>query len=73
MCDGVEQMPRVLRLIGYWDGPEATGGLPDVCDFVSIGVNPDETRTIAEYLRAGAVHAVAGRHISVPIVRFAQR
>lgn len=52
-------MHRVLRLIGYWDGPEATDGLPDVCDFVSADVDPDETRTVAAYLRAGAVYAVA--------------
>ncbi|GIF09927.1 hypothetical protein Asi03nite_74650 [Actinoplanes siamensis] len=45
--------------MGYWDGPEAAGGLPDVCDFVSTDENPDEARAVAAYLRAGAVFAVA--------------
>jgi hypothetical protein len=57
--DGIKQMPRVLRLIGYWDGPETAEGLPDVCDFVSTDVDPDEKRAVAAYLRAGAVLAVA--------------
>lgn len=52
-------MPRILRLIGYWDGPDATGGLPDVCDFVSTDGDSGDTLAVAEYLRSGAVYAVA--------------
>ena len=28
-------MTKAVRLIGYWDGPEAVDGWPDVCAFVT--------------------------------------
>ena len=45
-------MTRVLRLIGYWDGPQATGGWPDVCDFVTP-IDGVVSRRVASYLRSG--------------------
>lgn len=47
-------MTRDLRLIGWWDGPEAGDGWPDVCGFVSDGPPDEQT---AAYLRSGSVWA----------------
>lgn len=49
---------RILRLIGYWDGPAEPDGWPDVCRFVAA-VDPTVQRTVADYLRSGTVLAVA--------------
>ncbi|WP_433788825.1 hypothetical protein [Actinoplanes sp. CA-252034] len=51
-------MTRMLRGIGYWDGPQAPDGWPDVCAF-AVG-EPDER--VAAYLRSGTPFmAMAGR------------
>lgn len=52
-------MTRVLRLIGYWDGPAVPQGLPDVCDFVSAEADITMQRSVAAYLRAGTVFVAA--------------
>jgi hypothetical protein len=52
-------MTRVLRLIGYWDGPAAPDGLPDVCEFVDPTADPGVQRSVAAYLRSGTVRAAA--------------
>ncbi|GAA3228724.1 hypothetical protein GCM10010532_062850 [Dactylosporangium siamense] len=49
----------VLKVIGYWDGPAAPAGLPDVCGFVATDADPAVQRTVAAYLRSGTVLAVA--------------
>ncbi|WP_327011281.1 hypothetical protein OHA72_30780 [Dactylosporangium sp. NBC_01737] len=49
----------VLRMIGYWDGPAAPDGLPDVCGSVTPGADPAVQRSVAAYLRSGTVLAVA--------------
>ena len=57
-------MTRTLRLIGYWDGPAAPKGLPDVCDFVCLDADVTMQRAVAAYLRSGTVF-VAGAGVSV--------
>ena len=47
-------------MIGYWDGPAAPGGLPDVCGFVDASDGDDASRrAVVAYLRAGTVFVVA--------------
>ncbi|MEU8285341.1 hypothetical protein AB0C01_13470 [Micromonospora sp. NPDC048905] len=54
-------MTKVLRLIGYWDGPAVSETLPDVCDFVTADANVTLRRAVAAYLRSGTVFtATAG-------------
>jgi hypothetical protein len=53
-------MPRVVRLIGYWDGPTVPAGLPDVCDFVSPGSDADARRAVSAYLGSGTVFVATG-------------
>jgi hypothetical protein len=52
-------MTRVVRLIGYWDGPaETLDEWPDVCAFVAA-VDADQQAGVAEYLRSGTMLAAA--------------
>jgi hypothetical protein len=51
---------RVLRLIGYWDGPFTGEGWPDVRDFIDIDSDVEQRRAVAEYLRSGTAFAFAG-------------
>jgi hypothetical protein len=51
-------MSKVLRLIGYWAGPAAPDGLPDVRDFVSA-VDSAARQPVVAYLRSGAVFVAA--------------
>ena len=52
-------MTKVLRLIGYWDGPAVPEGLPDVCDFVVADAEITVQRSVAAYLRSGTVFVAA--------------
>ncbi len=52
-------MTRILRRIGYWDGPAAQEGLPDVCDFVLADSDIAVQRPVAAYLRSGTVYVAA--------------
>ena len=52
-------MTKVLRLIGYWDGPAVPEGLPDVCDFVLADADITIQRSVAAYLRSGTVFVAA--------------
>ena len=51
----------VLRLIGYWHGPLATEGWPDVHAFVESATvaDPEERRAVLEYLRSGTEFVAA--------------
>lgn len=49
----------VLRHIGYWDGPLAPDGRPDVCGFVTAGADPAVQRSVAAYLRSGTAGGYA--------------
>ncbi|GIF72616.1 hypothetical protein [Asanoa siamensis] len=49
----------MLRLIGYWDGPAAGPGWPDVRDFVDPGMTPERRRATVDYLRSGTPLAAA--------------
>jgi hypothetical protein len=57
--EGGLTLARILRLIGYWDGPAVPDGLPDVCEFVSADADVAVQRSIAAYLRAGTVYVAA--------------
>ncbi|WP_051367937.1 hypothetical protein [Hamadaea tsunoensis] len=52
-------MTDALRLIGYWDGPVATDGLPDVCAFVDADAYRPMRQRVAAYLRSGTVFIAA--------------
>lgn len=52
-------MTKVLRHIGYWDGPAVPEGLPDVCEFVSAEPDVAVQRAVAAYLRSGTTFVVA--------------
>jgi hypothetical protein len=49
----------VLRLIGYWHGPPATEGWPDVRAFVAPAPDPGERQAVADYLRSGTAFVAA--------------
>jgi hypothetical protein len=53
-----QEVPAVLRVIGYWDGPAAPDGLPDVCGFAGRA-DPAVRQAVVAYLRSGTVLAVA--------------
>lgn len=44
-----------LRLVGYWDGPMAGGGWPDVRGFVDGEWDREERRDVVDYLGQGFV------------------
>jgi hypothetical protein len=45
--------PVVLWLIGYWQGPLAQDGYPDVRDFIDVGVAAERRAELSTYLRSG--------------------
>ncbi|WBB69033.1 hypothetical protein [Micromonospora sp. WMMD812] len=57
-------MTKILRLIGYWDGPAVSEGLPDVCGFVVADADATLQRAVAAYLRSGT-DFVAAAGVSV--------
>jgi hypothetical protein len=52
-------MSKVLRLIGYWDGPAAKGGWPAVHDFVVSDPEPGQQQAVVTYLRSGTAYVAA--------------
>jgi hypothetical protein len=52
-------MSRVLKRIGYWDGPAAPAGWPDVRDFVVQEPDPGRQQAVAAYLRSGTAYVAA--------------
>jgi hypothetical protein len=40
-------------LIGYWQGPLAQDGYPDVRDFIDVGVAAERRAELSTYLRSG--------------------
>jgi hypothetical protein len=48
-----------VRLIGYWDGPAASGEWPDVRQFIRSGRDSSDREAVVAYLRSGTVWVAA--------------
>lgn len=59
LSDGLPVTQKVLRRIGYWDGPDASGGWPDVRGLVTQSPDPQQQAAVAAYLGSGTVFVAA--------------